>query len=86
MRHTGEIGPEGTKAMWKTLAAVFVAAIVAAAVTGLPIVSEEATASAAISGNKVAVPVCSERGWPYVQCGERQEAKIRLVTTDRIAN
>ena len=69
--------------MWKSLAAIVAAAVVAGALTGFPDVNLVAPVSAtSATGIKaIAAPGCPERGWPYQQCSN---SKIRLITTDRL--
>jgi hypothetical protein len=69
--------------MWKSLAAVATAAVIAGALTGFPGVSfvEPVLATSTVGVQAIAAPGCPERGWPYQQCGATQ---VRLITTDRL--
>lgn len=69
--------------MWKSLAAVVTAALIAAALTGFPGVSfvEPVSATSTAGVKAIPAPGCPDRGWPYRQC---QAGKVRLVTTDRL--
>jgi hypothetical protein len=70
--------------MWKSLAAIITAALVAGALTGFPdlnfVESVSATSTAGIKA--IPAPACPDRGWPYQQCSTGKS--IRLVTTDRL--
>jgi hypothetical protein len=72
--------------MWKSLAAVATAALVAGAITGFPdvnfVLPVSATSSAGVKA--IPAPTCPNRGWPYRQCGTDSALHIRLVTTDRL--
>jgi hypothetical protein len=69
--------------MWKSLAAVVTAAVVASAITGFPnfniIEPVSATSTAGIKA--IPAPGCPDRGWPYQQCTGQT---IRLITTDKL--
>jgi hypothetical protein len=69
--------------MWKSLAAVVTAAIVAGALTGFPTFSfvEPVSATSTAGVAAIAAPGCPDRGWPYRQCNS---TKVRLITTDRL--
>jgi hypothetical protein len=69
--------------MWKSLSAVFTAAIIAGALTGFPnlnfVEPVQATSTAGVKA--IPAPGCPDRGWPYRQCNS---TKVRLITTDRL--
>ena len=69
--------------MWKSLAAVATAAVIAGALTGFPGVNfvEPVSATSTAGIKAIAAPGCPERGWPYQQCSATQ---VRLITTDRL--
>jgi hypothetical protein len=69
--------------MWKSLAAVITAALIAGALTGFPNLSfvEPVSATSTAGIDAIPAPGCPDRGWPYRHC---DAAKIRLVTTDRL--
>jgi hypothetical protein len=69
--------------MWKSLAAVATAAVIAGALTGFPDVNfvEPVSATSAVGIAAIPAPGCPERGWPYQQCSQTQ---VRLITTDRL--
>ncbi len=71
--------------MWKSLAAIVTAALVAGAITGFPDVSfvQPVSATSAVGIKQIAAPTCPQRGWPYQQC-DNGTTKVRLVTTDRL--
>jgi hypothetical protein len=68
--------------MWKSLAAIVTAALIAGALTGFPNVNFIETVSATSSAGVKAIPAptCPNHGWPYRQCS----SSVRLVTTDRL--
>jgi hypothetical protein len=68
--------------MWKSLAAIITAALVAGAITGFPIEPVSATSTAGVKA--IAAPTCPNRGWPYQQCNDATSVKVRLVTTDKL--
>jgi hypothetical protein len=67
--------------MWKSAAAVIVAALVAGAITGLPVLATSVFATSSAGTRPIAAPSCPDRGWPYRHCGNHD---IRIVTTDRL--
>jgi hypothetical protein len=67
--------------MFKTFAAIVVAALIAGAFAGFPTFIEPVSATSTAGVAPIAAPACPERGWPYQHCGE---AKVRIVTTDRL--
>jgi len=67
--------------MWKSLAAVVTAALVAGAFTGFPRLVEPVLATSTLGVQQIPAPTCPQLGWPYQQCGAN---KVRLVTTDRL--
>jgi hypothetical protein len=67
--------------MWKGLAAVIGAALVAGAITGFPAFIEPVAATSTAGVKPIAAPTCPERGWPYQYC---DAAKVRLITIDRL--
>jgi hypothetical protein len=69
--------------MWKSLAAVATAAVVAGALTGFPNFNfvEPVSATSTAGVPAIAAPGCPERGWPYRQCGA---SNVRLITVDRL--
>jgi hypothetical protein len=69
--------------MWKSLAAIVTAAVVAGALTGFPNFSfvEPVSATSTAGIEAIPAPGCPDRGWPYRQCGS---STVRLVTTDRL--
>lgn len=69
--------------MWKSLAAVATAAIVAGLLTGFPNFGfvEPVLATSTAGVKAIPAPGCPDRGWPYRQC---DTASVRLVTTDRL--
>ena len=82
--------------MWKSLAAIITAAVIAGAFTGFPqlvepvsatpVVAMPVSATPAVATPSAAVkpikaPACPELAWPYNQCGA---SKVRLITTDRL--
>jgi hypothetical protein len=70
--------------MWKTLAAIITAALIAGAITGFPDISfvEPVSATSTAGVQAIAAPTCPDRGWPYRQCSDTRA--VRLVTTDRL--
>lgn len=67
--------------MWKSAAAVIVAALVAGAITGFPMLTTSVSATSSAGTHPIAAPACPNRGWPYRECGV---PNIRIVTTDRL--
>lgn len=69
--------------MWKSLAAIVTAAIVAGVLTGVPNFGfvEPVLATSTVGVKAIPAPGCPDRGWPYRQC---DNTKVRLVTTDRL--
>jgi hypothetical protein len=69
--------------MWKGLAAIAAAAIIAGALTGFPHLNfvEPVSATSTAGVKAIPAPACPERGWPYRHCGMPH---VRLVTTDRL--
>jgi hypothetical protein len=67
--------------MWKSAAAVIVAALAAGASTGFPMLATSVSATSSAGTHPIAAPACPDRGWPYRQCGDHD---IRIVTTDRL--
>lgn len=67
--------------MWKGLAAVVTAALVAGAITGFPDLTTPVKANSTAGVKQIAAPTCPERGWPYQNCSSVQ---VRLITTDRL--
>ena len=69
--------------MWKSLAAIMTAALVAGALTGFPDISfvEPVSATSTAGITAIAAPGCPERGWPYQQCNT---TSVRLITTGRL--
>lgn len=67
--------------MWKGLAAIAAAALVAGAITGFPSFIEPVSATASAGVKPIAAPACPHLGWPYQHCGVD---KVRLITTDRL--
>jgi hypothetical protein len=69
--------------MWKSLAAIATAAVIAGAFTGFPNLSfvEPVSATSTAGVAAIAAPVCPERGWPYQQCSA---GKVRLIALDRL--
>jgi hypothetical protein len=67
--------------MWKSLAAIITAALVAGALTGFPHLVEPVSATSTAGIKQIPAPACPQHGWPYQQCGT---SKVRLVTTDRL--
>ena len=67
--------------MWKSLAAIITAALVAGAFTGFPRLVEPVSATSTAGIKQIQAPTCPQLGWPYQQCGT---SKVRLVTTDRL--
>ncbi len=69
--------------MWKSLAAIVAAAVIAGAFTGFPGVGfvEPVSATSTADVKAIPAPNCPDRGWPYQQCGASQ---VRLITTDRL--
>jgi hypothetical protein len=67
--------------MWKSLAAIITAAVVAGAFTGFPRLVEPVSATSTAGVKQIPAPTCPQFGWPYQQCGT---GKVRLVTTDRL--
>jgi hypothetical protein len=74
--------------MLKTLTAVMTAAAVAAVITVFLAPSAPVDAGPLAKPAADALKACSQRAWPYNTCVGTGvgNAKIRLVTTDRIAN
>jgi hypothetical protein len=68
--------------MWKSLAAIATAAVIAGALTGFPnfgfVEPVSATSTAGVPA--IAAPGCPERGWPYRQCDAKA---VRLIALDR---
>ena len=67
--------------MWKSLAAIITAALVAGALTGFPRLVDTVSATSTAGIKQIPAPTCPQLGWPYQQCGT---SKVRLVTTDRL--
>ena len=69
--------------MFKSLAAVATAAVIAGALTGFPGVGfvEPVSATSVVGIKAIAAPACPDRGWPYQHCGTPH---VRLITTDRL--
>jgi hypothetical protein len=67
--------------MWKSLAAIITAALVAGALTGFPRLVEPVSATSTAGVKQIPAPACPQLGWPYQQCGA---SKVRVVTTDRL--
>ena len=67
--------------MWKSLAAIITAALVAGALTGFPRLVEPVSATSAVGIKQIPAPTCPQLGWPYQHCGT---GKVRVVTTDRL--
>ena len=72
--------------MFKTMAAIGLAAVVAGAMTGYPDFVGSVSASAPTADTPVlAAPACPERGWPYQNCNTLPgKPQIRLISTDRL--
>lgn len=67
--------------MWKSLAAIMTAAVVAGAIAGFPRLVEPVSATSTAGIKQIPAPTCPQLGWPYQQCGA---SKVRLITTDRL--
>jgi hypothetical protein len=70
--------------MWKSLAAIITAALIAGAITGFPDLSfvEPVSATSTAGIQPIAAPTCPDRGWPNRHCSDT--GRVRLVTTDRL--
>lgn len=70
--------------MWKSLAAVVTAAVIAGALTGFPDLNfvEPVSATSVAGVPAIPAPGCPERGWPYRQCSSSHS--VRLIALDRL--
>jgi len=73
--------------MLKSATAVMVAAVIAAAFTIFSAPTAQVTAGPLPQEAAAPMQACTERAWPYLHCvgTEFGSRKVRLVTTDRIA-
>ncbi|MDB5600357.1 MAG: hypothetical protein JWN71_2401 [Xanthobacteraceae bacterium] len=84
--------------MFKTIAAIAAAALIAAAIAMMPGFAPQADASTptGVKGDRldirVAGPTCSQKAWPYIEAGCLRDTSknagraktVRLVTADRL--
>ena len=74
--------------MLKSIAAVMLAAIIAAAITILSAPAAAVVASPLPQPAADAITACKQRPWPYLNCvgTEFGNPHVRLIVTDRVAH